>query len=256
MGTAQEGGGGMKFTDLRRVAWDTETTGVQVHEDHIVTAAIVVRGGGRPDRTFSYLINPGVPIPAAASAVHGITDERAQAEGADPKAALEEIAERLAAALAFAMPVIAFNQSFDWSVLHYNLERHGLPTMADRLGRDPVTLLDPHVIDRQCVQRLRGSGQRKLKPTCDRYGIALTDWHTAEADALAALLLTDAQFERHPQLNAMGPKQLYAAQKVWRAEQQAGLQEYLRGTDSGAYCAPEWPLIPATVPADAEPPTP
>jgi DNA polymerase-3 subunit epsilon len=235
----------MKLTDFRRLAWDTETTGVSVHEDRIVTAAIVVRGGSLPDRTFSYLINPQVPIPLAASAVHGITDERAQAEGTDPKTTLDEIAGHLAAALAYGMPVVAFNQSFDWSVLHYDLVRHGLPTMAERLDGEPVTLLDPHVIDRQCVQRLRGKGLRKLKPTCERYGVALEDWHTAEADALAALLLTDAQFDYHPQLAAMGPKQLYAAQKAWRAEQQTGLQAFLRETDPSAYCAPDWPLVPA-----------
>jgi DNA polymerase-3 subunit epsilon len=235
----------VKLTDFRRLAWDTETTGVDVHEARIVTAAIVVRGGGRPDRTFSYLINPQVPIPPAASAVHGVTDERAQAEGADPKPTLDEIAGHLAAALAYGMPVIAFNQSYDWSVLHYELVRYGLPTMTERLGREPVTLLDPHVIDRQCTPRLRGKGQRKLQPTCDRYGITLTDWHTAEADALAALLLTDAQFERHQQLADMGAKQLFAAQKTWRAEQQIGLQEFLRQADPAAYCAPEWPLVPA-----------
>jgi DNA polymerase-3 subunit epsilon len=235
----------VKFTDFRRASWDTETTGVSVHEDRIVTAAIVVRGGGLDDRTFSYLINPQVPIPPTASAVHGITDERAQAEGVDPEAALDEIAGHLAAALAYGMPVIAFNQSFDWSILHYNLVRHGLPTMTERLDGEPLTLLDPHVIDRQCVQRLRGAGLRKLKPTCERYGVALDDWHTAEADALAALLLADAQFDYHPQLNSMGPAQLFAAQKAWRAEQQAGLQQFLRKTDPEAYCAPEWPLVPA-----------
>jgi DNA polymerase-3 subunit epsilon len=228
------------------LAWDTETSGVNVHEDRIVTAAIVVRGGGLDDRTFSYLINPQVPIPPAATAVHGITDERAQAEGTDPKATLDEIAGQLAAALAYGMPVIAFNQSFDWSVLHYNLQRHGLPTMADRLdGTEPVTLLDPHIIDRQVTPNLRGKGLRKLKPTCERYGVALEDWHTAEADALAALLLTDAQFDYHPQLAGLSPRQLYAAQKAWRAKQQAGLQVFLRQSNPRAYCAPEWPLIPA-----------
>lgn len=235
----------MKLTDFRRLAWDLETTGVNPLEARIVTAALVVRGGGLEDRTFSYLINPKVPIPPAATAVHGVTDERAQAEGADPKEALEEIAGHLAAALRYGMPVIAFNHSYDWSVLHYDLERNGLATMAERLETEPYTLLDPHVIDKQVTPRLRGKGLRKLKPTCERYGVALTDWHTAEADALAALLLTDAQFDYHPQLADMQPKQLYAAQKAWRAEQQAGLQEFLRKSEPKAYCAPEWPLVPA-----------
>jgi DNA polymerase-3 subunit epsilon len=235
----------VKFSQLRRLGWDTETTSANPLDARIVTAALVVRGGDLPDRTFSYLINPQVPIPPETTAIHGIDDARARAEGADPEQALDEIADHLAAALNYVMPVVAFNQSFDWSVLHYDLARHGLPTMADRLDVEPYSLLDPHVIDRQVTPRLRGKGMRKLKPTCERYGVALEDWHTAEADALAALLLTDAQFDYHPQLAGMQPKQLFAAQKAWRAEQQMGLQGFLRKTDPSAYCAPEWPLIPA-----------
>ncbi|MGX1909040.1 exonuclease domain-containing protein [Streptomyces phaeochromogenes] len=234
------------FADIRKLGFDTETTGPNPLEDRIVTAALVVRGGGLADKDMSWLINPGVPIPEEATEVHGITNEQA-AQGADPKEALDDIAGNLAAALHYGMPVIAFNLSFDWTILVRELERNGLPSMTDRLpGLSALPLVDPHVIDKQCVQRLRGKGMRKLKPTAERYGVELEDWHTAEADALAALLIAEAQFTKYPrQLGAMGPQQLFAAQKAWRAEQQAGLQGFLRKTESEAYCAPEWPLIPA-----------
>jgi DNA polymerase-3 subunit epsilon len=240
------------FAEVRKTAWDTETTGPNPLEDRIVTAAFIVRGGGQEERDLSWVINPGIPIPAEATAVHGITDAMVQANGLDPKVALDEVANCLAYAIEQGMPVIAFNQSFDWSILHYDLIRNGLPTVADRVGPGPLPLLDPHVIDRQCLQRLRGSGMRKLKPTAERYGVELTDWHTAEADALAALLITEALFVKYGQLDAMGPQQLYAAQKAWRAEQQAGLQEWFRTkatAEQGG--APDkvidgsWPLIPA-----------
>ncbi|GAB2731501.1 exonuclease domain-containing protein [Streptomyces bullii] len=240
------------FASVRKAAWDTETTGPNPLEDRIVTAAFIVRGGGREDRVFSWLINPGIPIPPEATAVHGIDDAKVQAEGQDPKTALDEIATNLARAIEWGMPVVAFNQSFDWSILHYDLVRNGLPTVEERVGLRPLPLLDPHVIDRQCVQRLRGKGMRKLKPTAERYGVQLEDWHTAEADALAALLITEAQFERYPQLNDMGPAQLFAAQRAWRAEQQAGLQEWFRtkatpeqGGDPNKVIDGSWPLIPA-----------
>lgn len=234
------------FTSLRRLAWDTETTSKDPTEARIVTAAIVVRGGSLPDRAFSYLVNPGVPIPPETTAIHGVTDAKAQAEGQDPKTALEDIAHKLTSAIRARMPIVAFNQSYDWTVLNCDLTRHGLPTMAERLDHtEPITLVDPHVIDRQVAQRVRGKGQRKLKPTCERYGVALENWHTAEADALAALLVADAQFTQHTQLGEMGPVRLYRAQRAWRAEQQAGLQEFLRKTEPEAYCAPDWPLIPA-----------
>ncbi|MFC8515536.1 exonuclease domain-containing protein [Streptomyces sp. NPDC057257] len=242
----------MKFADVRKAAWDTETTGPNPLEDRIVTAAFIVRGGGREDRNFSWLINPGIPIPTEASEVHGITDAMVQADGQDPKTALDEIATNLVRAIQWGMPVIAFNQSFDWSILHYDLLRNGLPTMAERLpDLRALPLVDPHVIDKQADKYVKGTGMRKLKPTAERYGVELTDWHTAEADALAALLIAEAQFDRYPHLNDMGPAQLFAAQKAWRAEQQAGLQKWFRtkatpeqGGDPAKVIDGSWPLIP------------
>ncbi|KAF2774676.1 exonuclease domain-containing protein [Streptomyces sp. OM5714] len=240
------------FTNVRRLAWDTETTGPNPLEDRIVTAAIVVRGGGRDDRLFSWLINPGVPIPAEATEVHKVTDEMVQADGQDPKTALEEIATNLVRAIEWGMPIVAFNQSFDWSILHHDLVRNGLPTVEERVGLAPLPLIDPHVIDKQVDKYVKGTGRRKLQPTCERYGVQLDDWHTAEADALAALLIAEAQFDRHPQLNDMGPQQLFAAQRAWRAEQQAGLQTWFRtrataeqGGDPNKVIDGSWPLIPS-----------
>lgn len=235
----------MSYLNSRRIGWDTETTSTNPAEARIVTAALVGRGGASPEHVQTWLINPGVPIPPETTRIHGIDDAKAQAEGQDPKTALDEMAETMARATRYGMPLVAFNTAYDWSVLHYELERHGLPTMLERLGGQPYTLIDPLVIDRQCVQRLRGSGMRKLKPTAERYGVTLKNWHTAEADALAALLIADAQFAKYPQLGEMGPQQLFAAQRAWRAEQQASLQEFLRQSKPAAYCEPEWPLIPA-----------
>ncbi|MFF7880948.1 exonuclease domain-containing protein [Streptomyces sp. NPDC020794] len=240
------------FAEALRLGWDTETTGPDPVEDRIVSAAVVARDGVLPDRIFPFLINPGVPIPPEATAVHGIDDVRVQAEGRDPKSALDEIATHLAAAISFGTPVVAFNQSFDWSILHYDLLRHGLPTVADRVGPGPYPLVDPHVLDKQCDVYVKGSGMRKLMPTATRYGVVLEDWHTAEADAVAALLIAEAQFLRYPQLNSYGPQQLFAAQQAWRAEQQASLQRWFRtkatpeqGGAPDKVIDGSWPLIPA-----------
>ncbi|WP_405543993.1 exonuclease domain-containing protein [Streptomyces phaeochromogenes] len=241
------------FADIRKSAFDTETTGPNPLEDRIVTAALVVRGGERDDKVMSWLINPGVPIPEEATEVHGITNEQA-AQGADPKEALDDIAGNLAAALRYGMPLIAFNLSFDWTVLACELARHGLPSMAERLpGLTALPLVDPHVIDKQVDKYVKGTGMRKLKPTAERYGVTLEDWHTAEADAYAALLIAEAQFTKYArQLGRMGPQQLFAAQKAWRAEQQAGLQQWFRtkateeqGGDPKKVIDGSWPLIPA-----------
>lgn len=242
----------MSFLNIRRIGWDTETTAPDPTEARIVTAALVARGGASADRVQTWLINPGVPIPPETTEVHGITDAMVQADGQDPKAALEELAETMARAITYGMPLVAFNTAYDWTVLHCELTRHGLPTVADRLGDTVPTLVDPHVIDKQVDKYVKGQGQRKLKPTAERYGVELTDWHTAEADALAALLIAEAQFEKYPRLNDLGPQQLFAAQKTWRAEQQAGLQKWFRtkatpeqGGAPDKVIDGSWPLIPA-----------
>ena len=253
----------MSFTDLRKAGFDTETTGPNPDDARIVTAALVVRGGGgRPDQDFAWLINPGVPIPDEAAEIHGITTEIAKAEGQDPKVALEDLASKLAAALRAHMPVIAYNLGFDWTVLDRDLARHGLQSMAQRLAPlAPVTLLDPYLIDRELDKYRKGS--RKLQPTCELYGVELTDWHTAEADALAALLLTEKLFERFPKLARMTPAAVFNAQQQWRREWAEQFQAYLRSEKAGEKRDPEavidgsWPLRPpvaATAPGAALPP--
>ncbi|MDX2763365.1 exonuclease domain-containing protein [Streptomyces europaeiscabiei] len=233
----------MKYLDGRRCGWDTETTAKNPTEARIVTAAIVGRGGVSPEHSQEWLINPGVPIPPETTAIHGIDDAKAQAEGQDPKAALEEIAETLARILRYGMPLVAFNTAYDWSVLHYELERHGLLTMAERLDGPPYSLLDALVLDKQADRYRKGS--RKLQAVAAHYGVHLENWHEAKADAIAALGITDALYERNPRLDGYDQRRLYLAQQAWREEQQAGLQAHLRKTDPVAYCASEWPLVPA-----------
>lgn len=55
---------------------DIETTGIDPAKDRIVEIASVdaSRGGSIPTNPMSHLVNPGMPIPAQASAVHHIVD--------------------------------------------------------------------------------------------------------------------------------------------------------------------------------------
>lgn len=58
--------------DFRPIYYDTETTGISAENDHIIEIAALDSATGK---TFEALINPGIPIPAEASRVHGITDD-------------------------------------------------------------------------------------------------------------------------------------------------------------------------------------
>ena len=96
--------------------------------DRIVTAALITRTGAGEPTVRTWLIDPGMPIPAAAR-VHGITTEHAQAYGMQPADALAEIADVLASALAAGIPVVGFNVQYDLTILEAELARHGLPTL-------------------------------------------------------------------------------------------------------------------------------
>ena len=60
--------------------FDVESTGVDVFTDRIVTATVVKIEGGQLADQRSWLVDPGISIPEAATKVHGITTERARAE--------------------------------------------------------------------------------------------------------------------------------------------------------------------------------
>lgn len=208
------------------VGFDTETTGVDVTSDRIVTAAVVRRVGG-VDTARTWLLDPGVEIPAAATAIHGITTAHARAHGRPPATALGQIADLLAAALLRGEPVVAFNASFDLSLLDAELVRHGLPTLPDRIGHPVRTVVDPLVLDRH-VDRYR-RGKRTLTDLCDRYGVIPEALHSADTDVAATLDVLQAIVRCYPELTAFGLEELHDRQVLahrawaehynsWRAE--------------------------------------
>lgn len=236
----------MSWAIVKRAAWDFETTGVDVENDRIVTAALVVR---HRDATVkhSWVIDPGIECPAAATAVHGFATERLRAEGTDPAAALEDIAGRLAEILAEELPLVSFNGAFDYSILHFELLRYGLPTMAERLdGGLPLTLIDAFVLDK-ALDRYR-KGSRKLQAVAEHYKVPLNGAHDATADAIAALDVAEQIIAHNPGVAAQSPVQLYRAQQLWARTQAASLQEHLRSEKAGekrdlnALVDGSWPL--------------
>lgn len=188
----------MGWVDGPVVGFDTETTGVDVTQDRIVTAALVHRAGSTTSVT-SWLIDPGVEIPEGAAAVHGITTEHARRHGKAPRPALDTMARLLTEALLRGEPVVAFNAAFDLSLLDAELRRHGLPTLPERLGRAVRVVLDPLVLDRSLDRYRRG--KRRLGDLCVHYRVPeRADLHTADVDVLATLDVLGALAERFPSL--------------------------------------------------------
>jgi DNA polymerase III, epsilon subunit and related 3''-5'' exonucleases len=232
------------------LGFDLETTGVNVETARIVTAAAVDWKPGDsidtlPDRARMWLADPGIRIPAEATAVHGITTEQARANGRPAAQVADEIADVLASTLATGIPVVAMNGRYDFTVLNRELRRYQLPTLQQRLGTEvtPGPVIDPFILDKQADKYRPGS--RKLEALAVHYGVTLAAAHTADADALAAVEVAVAIGEKYPQLH-VHPEQLHVWQIRWAADQAAGFQQYLRKTDPYAVIDSEWPLVPLT----------
>ncbi|MDR1427517.1 MAG: DNA polymerase III subunit epsilon, partial [Bifidobacteriaceae bacterium] len=123
------------------LGFDTETTGVCVQQDRIVTAAVVQRHADRRVVEHTWLLAPDIEIPLRATAIHGITTDYARSHGQDRKTGLDELASAIADDAG--LPLVAFNAPYDLGILDAELRRVGLPTLAERLGRPVAPVLDP-----------------------------------------------------------------------------------------------------------------
>lgn len=214
------------------IGFDLETTGVDPDTTRIVTAAIVLDVPG-VGTVFNRLIaDPGIDIPDEAAAVHGITTERARAEGESADVVVGKILSLLDVP---GTPLVAFNAAYDFTVLDREARRYGREPLV------PYPVIDPFVLDKQ-VDRYR-KGKRTLGVMCEHYGVTLEDAHTADADALAGVQLARAIAARVPGGPARA-EDLHAAQIGWRAEQSASLQEYFRRKDPTAVVNGTWPVHP------------
>jgi DNA polymerase III subunit epsilon len=225
-------------------AFDTETTGVDVETDRIVSAAVVVQDapGCRP-RVTRWLVNPGVPVPAGATEVHGLTDEHLQRNGRWPAPVMQEIAEALAEQAAAGRPLVVMNAPFDMTLLDRELRRHRASSLDRWLEATPLHVLDPRVLDKH-LDRYR-KGRRTLTDLCAHYEVDLEDAHDAGADALAALNVVRAVGRRFAaRLERLSPAELQTLQAVWHAAQARGLQAWFARSGTFEVVDPAWPLRP------------
>lgn len=245
------------------ISLDTETTGKDPQEARVVDIALAVIVPGRDVDLRTALINPGVPIPAEASAVHGISDERVAAEGRPPAEVLDAFVADIALAIRGGAALVAQNASYDLTVLARECERHGLPSIEDRLGEPLTCVVDPMVLDKQCIKYRRrvspDQGARVLKTLAAVYGVAWDDdkAHGAAYDALIGARVTwriaqwagrsraelmarrvgpfDPPKPMHRDdagkflaLGAMSLPELHVAQVGWYREQAEGLAQHWR----------------------------
>jgi DNA polymerase III subunit epsilon len=221
--------------------FDSESTGIDVHHDRIVTGSIIRGGRGVQPTVTNLLLDPGIPIPEAASRIHGVTTEQARAEGLRAGDGVDEIAFLLAGYLKQNIPVVGFNIVYDLSLLHAECVRHGVKTLTERLGYPVGPVICARVLDKHVSWR---KGPRKLIDVAAQYGISLSekDAHGAEADARAAGNIAWAIAVANPKIAERTLMELHHDQIGWCAEQCASLQEYFRRKDPSAVVNGEWPV--------------
>lgn len=216
-------------------AFDIESTGIDVENDRIVTATLV-RINGRQTETRSWLIAPGIPIPAGASAVHGITDEMAS-KGVDPTIGCAEILAELDECWTGGRPVIIYNASYDLTLLDRELRRHCSVSLDGIIG----TVIDPFVIWKE-LDRYR-KGPRTLTAACEAFNVKQEGAHTAEGDALAAARVAYIQAQVYSD-HLSRLEDLNALQTTWRRSWAVDFEKHLTKQGKPEHVDPHWPIRP------------
>src|SRR5205085_1605485 len=104
---------------LRAIYYDTETTGIKSDKDRIIELAAF---DPLLDKTFVSLIQPGIPIPIEATAIHGISNE--MVENAPSFA---EVGKQFAEFCSGDVVLIAHNNdAFDKLFLEAEYQRHSV----------------------------------------------------------------------------------------------------------------------------------
>ncbi len=164
--------------------FDLETTGINVGKDRIVEICILKVNPDASRESKTWRINPEMPIPKEASAVHGIFDE-------DVKDAptFKEISPKI-------MEMIS-----KCDLGGFNSNRFDVPLLAEELLRAELDfdlskfrLVDAQTIYHKMEPRNLSAAYRFY---CDR---TLENAHSAEADVMATFEVLDAQVGKYTEL--------------------------------------------------------
>lgn len=174
---------------------DTETTGVETADRVIEFAACTLNPDGTR-KQFCQRFNPGIPIPPAATEIHGITD----ADVAN-MSSFSEWAQRIHKGLT-GRDIAGYNVRFDISMVDEELRRVGLK----------LDLTGIHIVDAAGI--FFKKEQRRLEDAVLKYCGRVHDGaHGAVADAAASADVLEGQVTMYEDLVGMGIPELAAFSK-------------------------------------------
>lgn len=165
--------------------FDLETTGIDVAKDRIVEISIfkVYPNGNKESKTW--LVNPTIPIPAATTAVHGITDEKVANEPT-----FKELASQI------------HNMIKDSDLAGFNSDRFDIPLLAEELLRAEVDFDMKNRVSVDIQTIFHKKEERTLSAAYKFYcNESLENAHSAEADTMATYEILKAQLDRYDDLD-------------------------------------------------------
>ncbi len=207
------------------LGFDLETTGVDRFGDVPVSYALVEMIDGVTVSHRAGLIDPGRPIPEGATAVHGITTERARDEGIPLRQATALMVDALLVAHRNAVPLVGMKLDYDLTILDFQAKLLLGRGLSDTAWSGPV--LDAIVLDRH-FDRWR-KGKRTLSCLCEHYGVVIENAHDAVADAEASMGVVLALARAFPEIAVMDPFELHLLQGEWHREWASSYDEWRRG---------------------------
>ena len=205
------------WTQSPLACFDVESTGPDLTADRIVTAYVATINGSEVAGNH-WLLDPSIEISEGATAVHGISTEKARTEGGDYEEGLLGIWTALQLEWGDGFVVATYNGVFDLTMLTYELRR---------LGHKPGEvgpIFDGLCIDKHYDKFRKGS--RKLADVVKHYGVSIGDAHNADADALAAARLAWKMPRVYPELAKLTIPALMELQKRAYREQRESFREY------------------------------
>lgn len=166
------------------VFFDLETTGINISKDRIVEISYLKVYPNGDEEIKTRRVNPEMPIPAEATAVHGITDEDV-AECPTFKTLAKSLATQIEGC----------------DLAGYNSNRFDIPLLAEEFLRAGVDIdlskrkfVDVQTIFHKLEQRTLSAA---YKFYCEK---TLEDAHSAEADTRATYEILKSQLDRYPEL--------------------------------------------------------
>ncbi|WP_374304215.1 PolC-type DNA polymerase III [Ferrovibrio sp.] len=162
------------LSTLPALLFDTETTGLNVRRDRLVSlGGLPCRGVELQDMPpLDFLVHPGIKIPPASTAIHGISDAMVATAPSLPL---------IWSSLQLAWQgrvMIGHNIAYDLALLRHEAERHRLPF------HPPAAALDLGLLYAGLKPRVSSI---TLEHIATEFGIGVNGRHTALGDAEACL---------------------------------------------------------------------